>query len=74
MDLYARRPNDRVQEEIFSQEIAQKSGCVLLTPSLSFQKSIKLATMGKGRAWIGISDLEQEGTWKWVNDSDLPFR
>ncbi|XP_023560921.1 CD209 antigen-like protein E [Octodon degus] len=27
---------------------------------------------GKKLAWIGLSDLGAEGTWKWVNDSLLP--
>ncbi|KAG7229387.1 hypothetical protein INR49_012778 [Caranx melampygus] len=48
--------------------LARRSDLVIITTN---DEQNFLTTLTNNRAWIGLSDIEEEGKWKWVDETEL---
>ncbi|KAK7891330.1 hypothetical protein WMY93_023293 [Mugilogobius chulae] len=53
-----------------SRKYCQQRGADLIIINNVQEQKFATDTFGQGK-WIGLSDLEQEGVWRWVDDSLL---
>lgn len=47
---------------------------LVIIKSTEEQSFLQLTSKNKGSTWMGLSDLNKEGTWNWVDGSPLFFR
>ncbi|XP_046299810.1 CD209 antigen-like protein E isoform X1 [Marmota monax] len=47
---------------------------LVIIKSAEEQNFLQLTSKNKGSTWMGLSDLNEEGTWLWVDGSPLFFR
>ncbi|XP_018079140.1 collectin-12 isoform X1 [Xenopus laevis] len=52
----------------------EKAAMLVVIETQAEQQFLKKQTSGKGNFWIGLTDTEEEGTWKWLDGTTLNYK